>query len=211
MEYDVVILAAGKGERTKLGYNKMLYPLHHTRVLDYACLPFLEDEECKQIILVSSDVTQAEFQHHKILVVAGGESRQESAYKGIQYALSPYVLLHDGARANLPKKVLQRVKIALKEQEDCVVPFIQEEIQDGSYRLDDKTIQTPQGFVLTSILKAHEAARDDEDHLLFKDDASLVQHYLFIPPYYVDGDKQNFKITTEADLKRFSDSKNNTH
>lgn len=211
MEYDVIILAAGKGERTELGYNKMLYTLNDKRILDYACLPFLEDEECMQVIIVSNDVHQESFNHYKILVVAGGESRQESAYKGGQYALSPYVLVHDGARPNLSKKIIQRVKLALKEQEDCVVPIIQEDLQDGSYRMADKTIQTPQGFLLLSFLKAHEAARDDLQKPRFKDDASLVHHYLFIPSYYVEGDRSNFKITTATDLKRFVDSKNSAH
>ena len=202
MKYDVILLASGKGSRMGLGYNKLLYRLGEKRLIDLACEPFLQDEECEQIILVSSDLQPKDCPHYKVLVVAGGESRQESAYIGVQYALSPYVLIHDGARVNLSMSLLQYIKQALKEGEDCVMPVIEQDNHDGSYQVEGKVIQTPQGFQLLTIQQAHEMAVEDSQKPLFRDDASLVKHYLGKKPCYIEGDLANFKITTLEDLKR---------
>lgn len=211
MEYDVIILAAGKGERTGLGYNKMLYQIDTKRLYEYACEVFLNDPDCQQVILVSNDIQQEQFPHYKVLVVEGGETRQESAYKGLQYALSPYVLIHDGARANLSKRLLQHIKLNLQDGDDCVVPYLEVTTDDGSYVVDGKSRQTPQGFRLLTLLQAQEHARLDVQRPTFRDDASLVTYYLGTKPTYVLGEKQNFKITTKADLAAFIQLKSNTH
>ena len=56
MKYSVCLLAAGKGSRTKLEYNKMFYPLKEGKtVLDVSLQPFLMDTDCKQIIIVCAE------------------------------------------------------------------------------------------------------------------------------------------------------------
>ena len=56
-------------------------------------------------------------------------------------------------------------------------------------------VQTPQSFKLSLILKAHESAKENSN----TDDASLVM-MLGEKVYIVDGNKQNFKVTTDEDL-----------
>ena len=55
MNYSVLIVAGGKGQRMGLGYNKVFYPLKdgHT-VLETTLQLFLHDERCKQIVIVTN-------------------------------------------------------------------------------------------------------------------------------------------------------------
>ena len=62
-------------------------------------------------------------------------------------------------------------------------------------------MQTPQGFHLDTLLKAHEAARglDQNESAAVTDDAMLVE-MLGIPVHVVRGSTQSLKITTPLDL-----------
>ena len=53
MNYSVCILAAGKGSRTQLDFNKVFFKFSDgTSVLDRSINLFNEDPDCKEIILV---------------------------------------------------------------------------------------------------------------------------------------------------------------
>ena len=46
MNYDVIVVASGKGERAKLGYNKAFFRMKDGRtVLEHTLSLFLEDED----------------------------------------------------------------------------------------------------------------------------------------------------------------------
>lgn len=203
MEYDVLILAAGKGSRLDLGYNKLLYKIDDKHLLEYSYQVFLDDPDCQQIIIVSDDLGNIKTNHFKIIVVPGGETRQESSYKGLQYALSEHVLIHDGARPNLELDTLNRVKQALKEGFNIVVPYVLEDLSDGSLQIEDKYIQTPQGFKLITALKAYEVARSRDEKDRFRDDSTIANHFLHEKTTFVEGDKDNYKITTKENLRDF--------
>ena len=55
MRYSVVIPAAGKGERLGLGYNKILYKSDNVSIIEKTLIPFIEDGECSDIVLVCSE------------------------------------------------------------------------------------------------------------------------------------------------------------
>ena len=61
------------------------------------------------------------------------------------------------------------------------------------------TAQTPQGFILSEIAEAHEKAAEQRD-VEFTDDAAVAEHYS-ISVSLVEGDRANFKITTQQDLE----------
>ena len=55
MKYSTVIVAAGKGQRMKLGYNKVYARLDDGRtILEHAMDIFLNDEDCVQITVVTA-------------------------------------------------------------------------------------------------------------------------------------------------------------
>ena len=81
MEYGVVIVAAGKAKRAKLGYNKNLFVLDNERIIDKSINVFSNDEDCKEIVVVlDEDNINKVKQSGKIKVVAGGELRKDSVY-----------------------------------------------------------------------------------------------------------------------------------
>lgn len=104
-----VVVAAGRGARAGLGYNKAFYPLAGRSVLSRT-LDALTDSGCiDELVLVLSEddfnayeeLTAREGRNPLVArVVKGGSTRQASAHNGLR-ALSEDVniaLVHDAAR-----------------------------------------------------------------------------------------------------------------
>ena len=54
MQYSVIIVAAGKGSRMGLGFNKVFAKLEDERtILEHTISVFDSDKECTQIIVVT--------------------------------------------------------------------------------------------------------------------------------------------------------------
>ena len=58
--FDVVLLMAGRGTRTGLDYNKVLYKINNKPIFRYSLDTFLEIEECNRIVLVINPEEEAE-------------------------------------------------------------------------------------------------------------------------------------------------------
>ncbi len=144
--------------------------------------------------------------------VTGGASRQASVRAGLEALASSspdIVLIHDAARPFVSGGVIRRVVEAL-EAYPGVIPALP--VADTLKRAhSDGTIgatvpreglwraQTPQGFRFSAILDAHrraaEAGRDD-----FTDDAAIAE-WAGLQVALVEGETQNVKITTAADIE----------
>ena len=140
--------------------------------------------------------------------LSGGITRQDSVYNGLEQvpAGTTHVLIHDAARPCLSAALRDRVIDALASH-DAVVPaapvtdtLIREEGARVDAMLDRAHIsgvQTPQGFRLDLIRRAHQVARDRG----FKssDDGSLVlalgENVATVP-----GERTNLKVTYRDDL-----------
>ena len=201
MKYDVVIVASGKGERAKLGYNKVLYKLKNGRtVLEEASHLFIEDNDCVNIILVTNEKVVT---HQKIKYIDGGKKRYESVMKGLSLVTSDYVLIHDGARPFLTKKELEDLKKALKNNDAALLAIKSTDtIKYSEDGFVSKTINrnyvyralTPQGFK-TSLIK--EAYKNVDENVT--DDAEVVEksgHKVKI----VEGLSSNVKLTNPEDF-----------
>lgn len=109
MNYSVIVLAAGRGSRTNLDYNKVFYTFENGQtVLNKSLSVFLSDEDCKQVVLVCADyekdyVIENYLYDSRIQVVTGGQTRQDSVYNGLQIVDQDYVMIHDGARPFVEK------------------------------------------------------------------------------------------------------------
>ena len=53
MNYSAIILCAGKGSRSGLDYNKMLYRFGDQTVYQMTMKTFLNDPRCKQLVVVT--------------------------------------------------------------------------------------------------------------------------------------------------------------
>lgn len=204
MEYSAVIPCGGIGSRLNLGYNKIIYKTNDKLLIEYTIKNFILDEECKEVVIVSNkddlDLLKGVIKHSKVKFALGGNTREESVKNGLKIASFEYVLIHDGARPNISKELINRVKEKLNEV-DYVIPTLK--LKDASL-INDKyhqeiitIIQTPQATKRSLLLEA----MDNLDISKFKDDISIICSYLNVNPYTVEGDYDNIKITTKEDLK----------
>lgn len=159
----------------------------------------------------------------EITVVDGGASRAESVRAALAGLLpgTESVLVHDAARALAPEAVFHRVAAALAAGAAAVIPVmpvvdtvktvepttgagaaIAPELVTGTAPREVlRAVQTPQGFDLATLQRAHQAAAgfDAAQAAAVTDDAMLVE-LLGIPVHAVRGASQSLKITTPLDL-----------
>lgn len=158
-----------------------------------------------------------------VTVVDGGADRADSV-RAAMAALLPNiesVLVHDAARALTPEAVFHRVAAALGAGASAVIPVIPvvdtvktvepttgdgaavapELVTGTAPRESLRAVQTPQGFALSTLKRAHEAASgfDAGQAALVTDDAMLVE-LIGVPVHAVRGASQSLKITTPLDL-----------
>lgn len=216
-EIGVLIPAAGSGSRMGKNINKQFLNLLGKPILYYTIKSFLDWRNDFEINIVLSadefdyfkDKINPLFFHSKkrFNLVVGGRSRQESVYNGLKNFSEEvkYVIIHDGARPLVSKELIERCYQAAKEYgaASCgvrvkdTIKLVEDSFSKKTLDRDSlRAIQTPQAFKLDLIKKAHQAYKKDEA----SDDASLVEE-LGENVYIVNGDYNNFKITTPEDLK----------
>lgn len=142
--------------------------------------------------------------------IFGGETRQESGYNGlksIEKQFPEFVLIQDAARPFTSAGAITRVIEALRESPAALAAL---PVTDTIKRSDRENritgtvdraglwrAQTPQGFRYTDIRAAHEACQGRE----LTDDAAIAEA-AGLEVTMVEGDEDNIKVTTEADLAR---------
>lgn len=207
MKYDVVVVAAGKGIRAGLGYNKAFFVMENKKtVLENACKLFVEDDDCQKIVVVTSEEYISKvFNDDKVIVTLGGNLRKDSVYNGLIKVSSEYVLIHDAARPNLNINALNKLKEVLAHNGNAILAHqaidTVKVVEDGKIvkTLDRSSIylaETPQGFKTSLIKYCYEHCDDVE----FTDDASLLES-LGYEVYIVNDEYDNKKYTNSEDFK----------
>lgn len=211
MKYSVVIVAAGSGQRMKLGYNKVFYKMqnNHT-VLENTVRCFDKHESCKEIVVVTQkeNFKLCQFELNKpLLLVEGGATRSESVMCGLAKVNSSYVFIHDGARPFVSEKSLDDLCTSLQDHNACILAVPCKDtikvVENGIItstppRPTLYQAQTPQAFKTELLKQAYLKAEND---ISLTDDASCVEKYTNEQVYIVEGDYGNIKITTQDDLK----------
>ena len=142
--------------------------------------------------------------------VPGGAARQDSARLGLESLadLAPgRVLIHDAARPFVDHTMIDRVLAALDEADGAIpaLPVNDTVKRAGAPNLIAETVdraglwraQTPQGFRYDKILAAHRAAAGRD----LPDDAAVAEQAR-LAVKLVAGSEDNFKVTTQDDLRR---------
>lgn len=216
MSYDVVIPAAGQGKRMKAGRNKLFIELKGDPVIIHTLRVFDSHRQCDKIILVINEQEREHFQQllsdypfqTSIELVAGGDERQHSVYKGLKAVKQEkIVLVHDGARPFIKHEQIDEL-IAEAEQTGAAILAVP--VKDTIKRVQDLqvsetiersslwAVQTPQAFRLSLLMKAH--AEAEYKGFLGTDDASLVEEMEGGSVRVVEGSYTNIKLTTPDDL-----------
>lgn len=213
MKNYAIIVAAGRGARMQSAVPKQFLLLQGVPVLIHSLNAFLQfDPKIALILVLPADQfstwetlrTQHQFQY-PVQVVAGGETRFESVRNGLALIEDEHALVavHDAVR---PLVAQSTIAGAFKSARfnGSGIPAIPlndsiRQIESGKSVAVDRSkyclIQTPQCFQ-TSLLKR---AYDCGYKYTFTDDASVVESY-GQDIHLVDGNMDNFKLTTPTDL-----------
>ena len=214
----VIIVAAGTASRMS-GQNKILADILGEPVIVRTIKAFESAEFVSDIVVVTRndmvlDIEKlvSKYSLSKVTdIVIGGASRQESVKNGFEVLKSrddiKNVLIHDGARPLVTKKVIENVVLGAEEFGAAIptVPVKDTVKKVGALGKVTETlnrselclVQTPQGFSLECYKKSLEAAGDRLSD--FTDDSGVVENAGYTV-YTTAGDYNNIKITTPEDL-----------
>lgn len=209
MDYSCVIVAAGKGSRMNLGYNKAYYMLDDKCILEHTIKAFKDDHDCKEIIVVCDiDDFKDHIKDDDVILVSGGATRSDSVYNGLQKVSYEYVMIHDGARPYVSSKILDDTKqclskhnacLAMVDCKDTIKKVVDNKVVKTYVRSTLKNAQTPQSFKTSMIIEAYQKAM--ADNFVATDDASIYEVYGKDDVYVIEGSYDNIKITTIEDIK----------
>ena len=216
MDRYAILVAGGKGLRMGSDIPKQFLPLRGRPVLMHTIDVFRRTYPDIHIILVLPREQQDYWrqlcgQHDydvELCVADGGETRFHSVRNGLSQipdGARGVVGVHDGVRPFVSPETIRRCFVAAEEF-SAVVPVVpvvetvRQLLADGSSMTVDRNayrlVQTPQTFDIQLLKKAYGQPFDP----FFTDDASVVEA-MGHPIKLVEGNNENIKLTSPADLK----------
>lgn len=213
MKRYVIIVAAGRGSRMQSAVPKQFLRLNGKPVVLHSIAAFAGFDPAVKVILVLPADQFSQWEKIAtdfelpvpVTITAGGETRFESVKNGL--ALVPdeegIIAVHDAVRPLVSKKTISTAFKAAEHYGNAVpaIPLsdsIRQIESTRSVALDRSRyclIQTPQCFSVSLLKKAYSVGYK----YTFTDDASVVES-LGEQIHLVDGNDDNFKLTTPADL-----------
>ena len=209
-----VIVAAGSASRMG-GIDKVMAPLGGTPMVERTAAAFQNCDAIAEIVIVTRPdlirpISALCAGMDKVrAVVAGGSSRQESVWLGLN-ALSEDIQLaaiHDGARPLVSNPVIDRTVRAANSYgaaapavpvKDTIKVVKGGLVENTPERATLQAMQTPQVFDFDLLRGALKQA--EEEKAAVTDDCSAVER-LGMKVKIVEGDERNLKVTTPMDLK----------
>ena len=214
MSFCLILLAAGNSSRFKSNLAKPYHKIGGKTLLEISITKISKIKQIREIVLVYAKRDIYKIKKLKIKnvkLVAGGSNRQTSTYNALKYLIQKKtfskVLIHDAARPNFSKKLLQII-IKKMNKARAVIPkldicdAIKQKFESSKYeyiiakdRNNMFLTQTPQAFNLKEIYNLHKnfssRYRDDDISLYLNLDKVK----------FIQGEKNNFKITDRADFE----------
>jgi len=215
-----IILAGGEGKRLKSNIPKQFLKLSGKTVIEHTIDIFEKHELIDEIYIIINPLyysfmveTLRRSAYTKVKkLLKGGGTRQESSKVGV-FACNEdvdKVLIHEAIRPFVSHKIISEVvkKLDTYPAVDVAIPTTDTIIKVSREKKiimdipDRKSLmrgQTPQGFKLKVIKKAHELA-DKEGLVESAEDCSLVLRYNIGEIYVINGDPSNIKLTYLEDV-----------
>ncbi len=206
-----IICAAGKGSRAGFEKNKLLVPFQGETALAKTVSAF-DFPAINEIVITSSQEDFAEIsalcsRFERTKAVLGGADRSHSVYNALRETNADIVLIHDGARPFITRKVIENCIESVKtcgsgicaiECRDTIATVKNGKIINVPDRSNLRQLQTPQGFFRENILCAYERAFEMDDGV-YTDDSSVFAQFCGAP-HLCDGDIANKKLTYAEDF-----------
>ena len=199
-----LIVAAGRGTRAGGGIPKQYRMLADKPVLAHAVARFDGLVEEVVVVIHPDDTALAESCCPGARRILGGATRSDSVRAGLEAVRTPFVLVHDAARATVPRRVVTDVLGAL-EHHDAAAPAlpVTDALWVGAGRVEgvrDRAgllrAQTPQGFRTEALRAAYAAFRGEA-----ADDVAVARA-AGMDVAVVPGHEDNLKITQPGDFAR---------
>jgi 4-diphosphocytidyl-2-methyl-D-erithritol synthase len=204
----VIILAAGISNRFNAILPKQFVLLYKNKtVLDFSVEAFKKNKFIDEIIIVVHNNWEKKIKakYKNCKVISGGESRSESSLIGLNQCTSSVkkVLIHDAARPFVSQNIINQC-IKKLDLNDAVIPILHNvdsliEIAENkiNYLNRDaiKIVQTPQAFQYHKIVSSYETKSTSTDDL-----SILLKNNKTAKCCFIDGEKNNFKITNKNDI-----------
>ena len=217
-EFSVVIVAGGKGKR--FGGYKQFAKVYNKEILWYATKNFEQHPKISNIIVVAPqemiEKTKEILKDFKKVqkIVEGGEERMFSVFNGLKEVKTEFVLIHDGARPYVDKKIIDNLLEKVKNYPAIIpaipltdtIKFKDNEFVYGNPKRDRLLrVQTPQAFKTEILKKSFEKYFQTYKNFekIFTDESGLVEEMMGIKSKWIEGDENNLKITYKDDIKKF--------
>jgi 2-C-methyl-D-erythritol 4-phosphate cytidylyltransferase len=212
MKKHAIIVAAGSGTRMGTIIPKQFLLLNGRPLLFHTLKTFLEAYADLDIILVlpaeyadeGKMLVEDYFDKDRVVITSGGETRFQSVKNGLARVEDESIIfVHDGVRCLLTTALIHRCYEKAKDT-GTAVPVIPSKdsirlvTESGSEAYDRNKVmlvQTPQAFHSKILLPAYQIDYKEQ----FTDEATVVEAY-GIKVSLVEGEENNFKITTPIDL-----------
>ena len=210
MSFCLILLAAGDSKRFNSKIPKPFTKVGGKALLEHSLIKFNKVKQIKKIVVVINKKHSRflkEIKSNTFSKIIGGKTRQESTYKALRYIKKnrikcTNVLIHDSARPNFSLKLIKKIINASRKNtvipkipiHDALKESVSKEFLLNLPRENFFSTQTPQSFSFREILALHSRNKS-----IYKDDdLSLLQSLKKVK--FVDGEKNNFKITNQQDL-----------
>ena len=221
-----MILASGKGQRTRQDIPKQFINVHDKPIIIYTLENFQKHPEVDGIVVVCldgwQDILRAYSRQYNITkltkIVNGGATVQESSRNGV-FALKDIcadddiVIVHDGIRPLVDEEVLSDVIATCRKFGNGVtsLPYNEQifrkadEFSTREYIVRDtlRRVQTPQAYKFGKLLWAYEKAFAEEIGIYGSSYTNTMMVDLGETLYFASGSDRNIKITTVDDIELF--------
>jgi 2-C-methyl-D-erythritol 4-phosphate cytidylyltransferase len=213
MKKIALIVAGGNGIRMKNEIPKQFLLLKNKPVLYYSIKAFLDAYEDIEIILVlpqehigkGQEIIDGYFDNSRFRIAAGGRTRFHSVQNGLSLIKEEeaIIFVHDGVRCLITCELIKKCYQAAIET-GTAIPVIEcsdsvRILTANGNKIADRNkvrlVQTPQTFHSKILLPAFKIDYKDK----FTDEAAVVEAY-GLTINLIEGEKNNIKITTPADL-----------
>lgn len=214
-----IIPAGGKGLRSGSATPKQYLKVNGREVIVYTLQTFQKNKLINKIIVAA----EPEYFSHLIklvkkykltkvkLIVEGGSTRQASVYNAVLSSgasENDIIVVHDAARALLPKVVLNNAIIIAKKNGNALVCIKAKDtlikgkkfVSEYLNRDEIYYVQTPQIFKYKDLYKA--LIKAEKENFIGTDESMLVKR-IGKKVNIVEGSVFNFKITTKEDVELF--------
>ena len=221
-----LIIAAGKGQRTRQDIPKQFINVYDKPILIYTLEAFQKHPDIDGIVVVCldgwQDILRAYSKQYNITklqkITNGGNTVQESCRNGV-FAMKDIcndddiVILHDGIRPMVYLEVLSDVIATCKKYGNGVtsMPYNEQifrkkdEISTTEYIVREtlRRVQTPQAYKFGKLLWAYTEAFEKEIGIYGSSYANTMMVDLGETLYFASGSDRNIKITTAEDIELF--------